>query len=87
MSKRMIEQFLDEMRKQHGDDIRGIALPDGTRDYVRERLQRGDVDTLLFMLQLAYLMGLQTGYAVGDLEDNLEDDEDEAPYTSGPLQA
>jgi len=84
MSKRMIEQFLEEMRERHGDDIRGITLPDGSRDYVCERSQQGDVDTLMFMIQLAYLMGLQTGYAVGDLDD---DDEDAAPHTSGPLQA
>lgn len=84
----MIEQFLEEMRERHGDDIRGIALPDGTRDYVRERAQQGDVDTLMFMLQLAYLMGLQTGYVVGDLEDDDQDDDDRAaPPTSGPLQA
>ena len=65
MNEEMIEAFLQEMRKNHGDEIESVDLPEGTEEYVRGRIAAGDVATLLFMLKLGYLMGLQTGFAAG----------------------
>ncbi|UCH26068.1 MAG: hypothetical protein JSV66_00005 [Trueperaceae bacterium] len=84
MSKAVIEAFLLEMRKRHQREIDAVALPEGTLEYVRERIEQRDSETLLFMLKLGYLMGLQTGYAAG------RSGESQIPPTSstrGPLQA
>lgn len=83
MSRDIIEAFLEEMKKRHQDEIDAIQLPDGTQEFLQERIRNNDLDTLTFMLKLAYLMGLQTGYAV-----NQGDDEGSPPATPrGPLQA
>jgi len=62
----MIAKFIEGMREQHSSEMEGIVLPEGTLEYVRERVEAGDTDTLLFMLKLGYLMGLQTGVAAGE---------------------
>jgi hypothetical protein len=83
MSKELIARFLQEMRERHQEEIDAIYLPEGTVEYLRERVQEGDIETLTFMLKLSYLMGLQTGYAVHESEDA-----GSAPTTPrGPLQA
>jgi len=79
---KLIDTFLAEMRRRYRDEIESVALPDGTREYVRARVQDGDLDTLLFMLKLGYLMGLQTGFAAGRAGDA------EPPRSGpGPIQA
>lgn len=78
----LIDAFLTEMRQRYRDEIDSVTLPDGTRDYVRQRVAAADVDTLLFMLKLGYLMGLQTGFAAG------RSGASEPPKdTPGPIQA
>lgn len=83
MNEDMIEAFLQEMRENHQEEIDGITLPEGTADYVSRKMESGDVETILFMLRLGYLMGLQTGFAAG------QGGEDMATGLSGPgpLQA
>ena len=83
MSKEAIEAFLREMRSRHHDQIDAMELPEGTDAYVDERIAAGDRDTLLFMLKLGYLMGLQTGFAAG----STGDDEPDGSGRIGPLQA
>ncbi|CAA9310876.1 MAG: hypothetical protein AVDCRST_MAG93-5214 [uncultured Chloroflexia bacterium] len=63
MSKEAIEAFLAQMRERHATEIEAIELPEGTEDYLRERVEVGDEATLTFMLKLSYLMGLHTGFA------------------------
>ncbi len=83
MSKQMIEAFLREMKGRYQEHIDAVALPEGTFEYVEELARNGDTDTLLFMLKLGYLMGLQTGYAAA-----MSGEEGPNPRgTPGPLQA
>ncbi len=82
MSKEAIRAFLEEMAERHDEDIAGVELPEGTREYVLERIAQGDADTIMFMLKLGYLMGLQTGYAVAD-----GDEEELESVPRGPIQA
>jgi hypothetical protein len=78
----LIDAFLQEMRRRYRDEIDAVALPDGTMDYVRGLVNEGDVETLVFMLKLGYLMGLQTGFAAGQAG------ESEPPRDGrGPIQA
>jgi len=63
--QQLIEAFLKEMRTRYADEVGALVLPEGTEAYVRARVAAGDHDTLLFMLKLGYLMGLQTGFAAG----------------------
>jgi hypothetical protein len=78
----LIDAFLTEMRRRYSDEIDAVALPEGTMEYVRARVEAHDVETLLFMLKLGYLMGLQTGFAAGQAG------ETEPPRNGrGPIQA
>lgn len=81
MNRDVIEAFLREMRENHQEEINAIELPEGTREYLLERIRAEDTDTLTFMLKLSYLMGLQTGFAAQMAED------DAPPTPRGPLQA
>jgi hypothetical protein len=48
------------------------------------RIREGDLETIVFMMKLGYIMGLQTGVAVGQ-----EEQESGKPVrrTFGPMQA
>lgn len=84
MSRDLIAAFLAEMRSRYADEIESVNLPEGTREYLAERVARNEVDTLEFMLKLGYLMGLQTGFAAAQAGAS------EPPSTSntpGPIQA
>lgn len=84
VTKNVIEAFLNEMRNRHGRDVAAVNLPEGTREYVEECIGEDDVDTIMFMLKLGYLMGLQTGFAAAQAG------EKEIPPASsarGPIQA
>lgn len=83
MSKAMIEAFLREMKERYQEHIDAVDLPDGTREYVAEMAAAGDHDTLLFMLKLGYLMGLQTGFAAAASGESGP----VPPSARGPLQA
>ncbi|MFO7545954.1 MAG: hypothetical protein R6W77_10730 [Trueperaceae bacterium] len=61
--KEVIEAFLREMRASHRDQIDAVALPEGTLEFVEDLIAAGDTETILLMLKLGYLMGLQTGFA------------------------
>ncbi|MEJ2668443.1 MAG: hypothetical protein P8Z81_15335 [Deinococcales bacterium] len=83
MSKETIRAFLEEMRKRYQKEIDAVSLPDGTDEYVADRVAQDDRDTLMFMLKLGYLMGLQTGFAAG----RGGEDAPSGPDLPGPLQA
>lgn len=83
MNEEMIEAFLREMRENHGDEIESVTLPEGTEEYVRGRIEAGDVETLLFMLRLGYLMGLPSGFAAGQAGEEFGT----TITVPGPLQA
>lgn len=83
MKEEMIEAFLQEMRKKHGDEIESVMLPEGTEEYVRSRMEVGDAETLVLMLRLGYLMGLNTGFALAENGQELS----RGLSDNGPLQA
>lgn len=77
-----IDAFLQRMREEYGERIDSVALPDGSYAYVEERVAAGDVGTLLFMLKLGYLMGLQTGFAAGRSGDDGPPEEGGGPMSA-----
>ena len=83
MSKETIRAFLEQMRDSYQEEIDAVMLPEGTDAYVEERIAADDRDTVLFMLKLGYLMGLQTGFTAG----RNGDDQPSGPDLEGPLQA
>jgi hypothetical protein len=83
VSKNDIKAFLEVMRHNHAEQIEGMDLPDGTRDYLQDCIASHDVGTLEFMLKLGYLMGLQTGFAAAQAGDGMPDGSE--PF--GPIQA
>lgn len=83
MSKEDVAAFLDEMRTRHGERVEAIEFPEGTAEYVADRIAAGDAATLLFMMKFGYLMGLQTGFAAG----RAGEDPPQGSGPIGPLQA
>jgi hypothetical protein len=79
--QRLIQTFLDEMRRRYASEVDAVGLPEGTLEYVRARVAAGDAETLLFMLKLGWLMGLQTGFAAGRAGDDMPSG------GPGPIQA
>jgi len=77
----MIRAFLDEMRRRYAQEIDAVGLPEGTLAYIEQRVAAGDSETLLFMLKLGWLMGLQTGFAAGRAGDEMPSG------GPGPIQA
>jgi len=67
-NKKAIAEFVARMKEQQKDQIQAMELPAGTKDYVEDRIKAGDLETLMFMLKLGYIMGLQTGYAAQSIE-------------------
>lgn len=63
MNKDLIARFLADMREKHAAQIDAVALPDGTAEFMADLVAAHDTNTLVFMLKLSYLMGLQTGFA------------------------
>lgn len=81
MSKDLIKGFLEQMKQQYGDEVDAVALPDGTSDYLHECIEAGELDTLIFMLKISYLMGMRAGYSAQD------DNSPSRPSSAGPMQA
>lgn len=77
----MIQAFLDEMRRRYAQEVDAVGLPDGTLEYIESRVAAGDAETLMFMLKLGWLMGLQTGFAAGRAGDDMPSG------GPGPIQA
>lgn len=79
-----IRAFLDAMRERHRDQIDNVELPEGTDDYMQSLMDDDDVESLMFVIKLSYLMGLQTGFAIanGDVDDGPD-----IGGPSGPLEA
>lgn len=81
--REQISQFLQQMRERHEAEIDAVTLPEVTRDYIEFLISEGDSGTLLFMLKLGYLMGLQAGFAIASAGGS----EPKIPGGGGPLQA
>lgn len=77
-----IREFLEAMRERHSEQIDNVELPNGTFEYLQSLVDAGDTETLMFVIKLSYLMGVQTGFAVSQ-SDELPD----LPDTNGPLKA
>lgn len=80
--KEIIAKFIEQMREYHAADVNAIDLPPGMNEYVAERIEQGDAETLLFMLKLGYIMGLQTGVAASQ---GGQSPQGKTPW--GPIQA
>ncbi len=60
------EQVLEQMKHQYGDALAQMSLPPGVEDHLREMVLVGDVDTVVFMLKLAWVFGAQAGQAAAE---------------------
>jgi hypothetical protein len=58
-----VEEFVRQMKEQHGESLKDMPLPEGVEDYLRDRIKLGDLETVIFMQKLAWVFGVQTGQA------------------------
>ncbi len=80
-----LREFLETMRSRHEEQVDALQLPDGTEELIAQLIREGDQETLVFMLKLGYLMGLQAGLAIASGE--ADDDDGGPPPPQGPLEA
>jgi hypothetical protein len=64
-----VEEFVRQMKEQHGESLRDMPLPEGVEDYLRDRIKLGDLETVIFMQKLAWVFGVQTGQAAAQSQD------------------
>lgn len=83
--KDRIALFVAQLRERHSDDVESIDLPEGTLEYVQDCLEQGDIDTIMFMLKLGYVMGLQTGFAASQAGQQTPSPQGGSPW--GPIEA
>ena len=44
------------MKEQHGESLKDMPLPEGVEDYLRDRIKLGDLETVIFMQKLAWVL-------------------------------
>jgi hypothetical protein len=64
-----VEEFVRQMKQQHGESLKDMPLPEGVEDYLRDRIKLGDLETVIFMQKLAWVFGVQTGQAAAQAQD------------------
>jgi hypothetical protein len=64
-----VEEFVRQMKEQHGESLKDMPLPEGVEDYLRDRIKLGDLETVIFMQKLAWVFGVQTGQAAAQAQD------------------
>jgi hypothetical protein len=64
-----VEEFVRQMKEQHGESLKDMPLPEGVEDYLRDRIKLGDLETVIFMQKLAWVFGVQTGQAAAQSQD------------------
>jgi hypothetical protein len=64
-----VEEFVRQMKEQHGESLKDMPLPEGVEDYLRDRIKLGDLETVIFMQKLAWVFGVQTGQAAAQSQE------------------
>ena len=58
--------MMEQMKAQYEEALRSMAMPPGVEDHLRQIVARGDADTAVFMLKLAWVFGAQAGHAAAE---------------------
>ena len=64
-SRNPYAEWFEELRKQHGEQLKAMPLPDGLPEHLHQLVLQGDEEAIQFMLKLAWQFGAQVGYAAG----------------------
>ena len=57
------KEVIEQMKTQHAQNLKEMPLPPGAEEYLRSRIALGDVETVTFMVKLAWVFGAQAGQA------------------------
>lgn len=58
-------EWFEELRREYGEQLKVMPLPDGLPEHLHNLIQQGDEEAIQFMLKLAWQFGAQVGYAAG----------------------
>lgn len=58
-------EWFEELRKEYGEQMRAMPLPEGLPEHLHHLVLKGDEEAIQFMLKLAWQLGAQVGYAAG----------------------
>lgn len=56
------QEWFEALRKEYGEQLQQMPLPEGALEHLRQMMQRGDEEGLTFMVKLAWQLGAQVGY-------------------------
>ncbi len=57
------QEWFEQLRKEYGEQLAQMPLPDGVPEHVRQLMADGDEEGLIFMMKLAWQIGAQVGYS------------------------
>ncbi len=55
------DRFLEQMKQNYAAQLAQMPLPEGVPEHVRGLLEQGDLEGVLFLLKLAWILGAQAG--------------------------
>ena len=61
-------EWFERLRAEYGEQLRSMPLPEGLPEHLRDLMARGDDESILFMIKLAWQFGAQVGYAAATQE-------------------
>jgi hypothetical protein len=54
-------QIMAQLKTQHGTELEQMPLPPGAAEFLKQKMLEQDVETVQFMLKLAWVFGAQAG--------------------------
>jgi hypothetical protein len=54
-------QVIEQLKSQHASELEQMPLPPGAAEFLKQKMLEQDVETVQFMLKMAWVMGAQAG--------------------------
>ncbi len=54
-------EIMKQLKAQHAENLQQMPLPPGVEDFLKAKILEQDVETVTFMLKLAWVFGAQAG--------------------------
>lgn len=82
-----LDAFLERMRREQGQQIDQLPLPEGVDGYVYDLVADGRSEDVLFLLKLSWLLGAQAGYVAAIEQSNASSTGSVATTPTGRVKA
>jgi hypothetical protein len=55
------DRFLEQMKQHYAAQLAQMPLPEGVPEHVQKLIEQGDLESVLFLLKLSWVLGAQAG--------------------------